>query len=42
MKLTARDLKEHGIADEPIVPRVVLLDEDNRVVRDMTPFSVLG
>jgi aspartate 1-decarboxylase len=30
------------LSDEPIVPRVVLLDEDNNVVRDMTPFSVLG
>lgn len=30
------------LTDEPIVPRVVLLDEDNRVVRDMTPFAVLG
>lgn len=30
------------LADEPIVPKVVLLDEDNRVVRDMTPFSIVG
>lgn len=29
-------------ADEPIVPKVVLLDEDNRIVRDMTPFSIVG
>ena len=30
------------LADEPIVPKVVLLDEDNRIVRDMTPFSIVG
>ena len=30
------------LTDEPIVPKVVLLDEDNRVVRDMTPFSIVG
>lgn len=30
------------LADEPIVPKVVLLDENNRVVRDMSPFSVVG
>ena len=30
------------LTDEPIIPRVVLLDEDNRVVRDMTPFSIIG
>ena len=30
------------LADEPIVPKVVLLDEDNRIVRDMTPFSIIG
>jgi aspartate 1-decarboxylase len=29
-------------SDEPIVPKVVLLDEDNRIVRDMTPFAILG
>ncbi|HVL38585.1 MAG TPA: aspartate 1-decarboxylase [Fimbriimonadaceae bacterium] len=28
--------------DEEIVPRVVLLDESNQVVRDMTPFSIVG
>ncbi|HLK14459.1 MAG TPA: aspartate 1-decarboxylase [Fimbriimonadaceae bacterium] len=26
------------LADEPIVPRAVLLDEENRVVREMMPF----
>ncbi len=30
------------LSDEPIIPKMVLLDEDNRVVRDMTPFSVVG
>jgi aspartate 1-decarboxylase len=30
------------LTDEPIVPKIVLLDEANRVVRDMTPFSVVG
>jgi aspartate 1-decarboxylase len=29
-------------SDEPIIPKMVLLDEENRVVRDMTPFSVVG
>lgn len=28
--------------DEPVEPKIVLLDEQNRVVRDMTPFSVFG
>jgi len=30
------------LSDEPITPEVVLLDERNRVVRDMTPFHILG
>lgn len=30
------------LSDEPIDPKVVLLDEHNQVVRDMTPFSILG
>ena len=30
------------LADAPIVPRILLLDEENRIVRDMTPFSVTG
>ncbi|MCU0315361.1 MAG: aspartate 1-decarboxylase [Fimbriimonadaceae bacterium] len=31
-----------ALSDEPIVPRVLLLNEENEVVRDMTPFTVLG
>lgn len=31
-----------ALSDEPIVPRVVLLNEDNRIIREMTPFSVVG
>ena len=30
------------LSDEPVVPRVVLLDEENRIVRDMTPFSIVA
>lgn len=30
------------LADEPIVPKMKLLDEHNRVVRDISPFSVVG
>lgn len=30
------------LSDEPIVPRMVLLDADNRVVREMSPFSIVG
>jgi aspartate 1-decarboxylase len=30
------------LSDEAIVPRVVALDEDNSIARDLTPFSVLG
>lgn len=30
------------LSDEPVVPKIKLLDEDNRIVRDMTPFSVVG
>lgn len=30
------------LADEPIIPRMVLLNEDNEIIRDMTPFSVVG
>ncbi len=29
-------------ADEPIVPKMVLLDEENRIVREMQPFNVVG
>ncbi|MBS1721958.1 MAG: aspartate 1-decarboxylase [Armatimonadetes bacterium] len=28
--------------DEPLEPRVVLLDEENKVVRDMSPYCVMG
>jgi aspartate 1-decarboxylase len=31
-----------ALSDEPIEPKVVLLDEENKVVRDLSPFSVLG
>jgi aspartate 1-decarboxylase len=30
------------LSDEPIIPKVVLLGEKNEIVRDMTPFSVIG
>lgn len=30
------------LADEPIVPKQILLDADNRFVRDMAPFDVVG
>lgn len=30
------------LTDEPILPRIVLLNEKNEIVRDMTPFSVVG
>ncbi|MER3496378.1 MAG: aspartate 1-decarboxylase [Armatimonadota bacterium] len=29
-------------SDEPITPRLLLLDESNRIVREMVPFSTLG
>lgn len=29
-------------SDEPVIPKVVLLDENNAVVRDMEPFHVEG
>ena len=28
--------------DEEIVPQIVLLDEKNEIVRDMTPFTITG
>lgn len=31
-----------ALADEPITPQVVLLDDHNAIVRDMTPFTVHG
>jgi len=30
------------LTDEPIIPKMVLLDDENGIVRDMTPFSVVG
>ena len=30
------------LADEPILPKMILVNEENEVVRDMTPFSVVG
>lgn len=30
------------LSDEPIIPKMVLLDEKNRIVKDMTPFSIIG
>jgi len=30
------------LTDEPVVPQMVLVDENNAVVRDMTPFTVHG
>lgn len=31
-----------ALSDEPVEPIVVLLDEENRVVRDMSPYCVTG
>jgi aspartate 1-decarboxylase len=30
------------LADEPVEPKMLLLDDDNRVVREMAPFSIVG
>jgi aspartate 1-decarboxylase len=30
------------LTDEPIIPKIVLLGDHNEIVKDMTPFSVLG
>ena len=30
------------LSDEAVEPKMLLLDENNRVVREMTPFSVVG
>jgi len=30
------------LSDEPIQPKVVLLDDSNRIVQEMTPFSITG
>ncbi len=29
------------LSDQPILPQMVLLDENNEIVRDLTPFSVV-
>jgi aspartate 1-decarboxylase len=30
------------LSDEAIIPKMILVDENNKMVRDMTPFSVVG
>jgi aspartate 1-decarboxylase len=30
------------MTDEAIIPQMILVDESNRFIRDMTPFSVVG
>lgn len=30
------------LTDQPILPKILLLDENNGIVRDLTPFSVVG
>lgn len=30
------------LADEPVVPRILLLGEHNEIVRDLSPHSVIG
>ena len=30
------------LSDEPITPIMVLLDDDNRIVRNIEPFSIVG
>lgn len=30
------------LSDEPIIPKMLALDENNDIARDLTPFSVLG
>jgi aspartate 1-decarboxylase len=30
------------LSDEPIIPKVILCGEDNEIIRDMTPFHVIG
>ena len=30
------------LSDEPVVPKVVLLDEENNIVRDISPYSTVG
>ncbi len=31
-----------ALTDEPIQPKIVLLDEENRIERELEPFSVIG
>lgn len=31
-----------AMTDEPIIPKIVLVNEENEIVRDLTPFSVHG
>lgn len=31
-----------ALSDEPIIPKMVLVNEENEIVRDMTPFTVHG
>lgn len=31
-----------ALTDEAVVPQMVLLDEENRIVRDMVPFTIDG
>lgn len=30
------------LSDEPVEPKIFLLGDDNEIVRDLTPFNVLG
>ncbi len=30
------------LSDEPVVPRAILLDDRNNIVRELTPYSVVG
>lgn len=31
-----------ALSDEPVTPKVVLLGDNNEIIRDLTPFTVLG
>lgn len=31
-----------ALADEPVTPKIVLLGDNNEIIRDLSPFSVLG
>ena len=35
-------LAAFDLSDQPIEPKIVLVDESNRVVRELVPFSVIG